>query len=138
MPKPRKLQISLEATPFYNCVSRCVRRAFICGNDSVTGRSHEHRRQQIIYDLLSLASLFDIDVAAFVVMSNHYHVVLHVDAEACKNADPKDIVRKRHQLCNGKYVSRRYLEGDALKQHELDLIDTLIKSWRSRLFDISL
>ena len=137
MPKPRKLQISLEATPFYHCVSRCVRRAFLCGSDSVTGRSYEHRRQQIEQDLLRLASIFYIDVAAFAVMSNHYHVVLHVDAEACKNASPKDIVRKWHQLFTGKDVSRRYLEGEALEPHELNQINTLIESWRSRLFDIS-
>jgi len=93
MPKPRKLQISLEATPFYHCVSRCVRRAFLCGNDSVSGRSYEHRRHQIEHDLLRLASIFFVDVAAFAVLSNHYHIVLHVDVEAAKEAQPKDIVR---------------------------------------------
>ena len=137
MPKPRKLQISLEATPFYHCISRCVRRAFLCGNDSVTGRSYEHRRQQIEYDLLRLASILYIDVAAFAVMSNHYHVVLHVDAEAGKNADPKDIVRKWHQLFKGKDVSRKYLDAEALEPYELDQINILIETWRSRLFDIS-
>ena len=91
MPKPRKLQISLEATPFYHCVSRCVRRASLCGKDSVSGRSYEHRRHQIEHDLLRYASIFFIDVAAFAVLSNHYHLVLHVDVEAAK---PKDIVRR--------------------------------------------
>jgi hypothetical protein len=45
MPKPRKAQVSLEVTPYYHCVSRCVRRTFLCGSDSLTGKSYEHQRQ---------------------------------------------------------------------------------------------
>ena len=137
MPKPRKLQISLEATPFYHCVSRCVRRAFLCGIDAVTGRSYEHRRHQIENDLLKFTSIFFIDVAAYAVMANHYHVVLHVDSAEAKKADAKDIVRRWHQLYKGKEVSQRYLKGETLEPHELNQIDVLIEIWRSRLYDIS-
>lgn len=44
MPKPRKQQISLDATPHYHCVSRCARRAFQCGTDTSTGECYEDRR----------------------------------------------------------------------------------------------
>ena len=47
MPKARSSQISLTDTPYYHCVSRCVRRAFLCGEDRLTKRSYEHRRQWV-------------------------------------------------------------------------------------------
>ena len=137
MPKPRKLQISLDATPFYHCVSRCVRRAFLCGKDTVSGRSYEHRRHQIEHDLLRLASIFYIDVAAFAVLSNHYHLVLHVDRDCCNNADAKDIIRRWHLLYKPKDVSQKYINGEHLEPHELNRIDILIDTWRKRLHDIS-
>ena len=137
MPKPRKLQISLDATPFYHCVSRCVRRAFLCGKDPVDGRSYEHRRHQIEHDLLRLASIFYIDVAAFAVLSNHYHVVLHVDREAARNADAKDIARRWHQIYKPKEVTRRFVDGEYLESHERNQIDVLLDTWRTRLHDIS-
>ncbi|MCU7865779.1 MAG: transposase, partial [Candidatus Thiodiazotropha sp. (ex Lucinoma borealis)] len=79
MPKPRKVQILLEETPYYHCVSRCVRRAFLCGVDSLTGKSYEHRRQWIVDRIMLLTDIFAIDTCAYTVMHNHYHVILHVD-----------------------------------------------------------
>ena len=47
MPKPKKEQISLEATPYYHCVSRCVRRAFLYGVDITTNENYEHLPYQL-------------------------------------------------------------------------------------------
>ena len=62
MPKPRKNQVSLDATPYYHCVSRCVRRAFLCGTDHLSGQCYEHRRGWLEDKLLSLPQVFAIDV----------------------------------------------------------------------------
>lgn len=81
MPKPRKEQVSLEATPYYHCVSRCVRKAFLCGFDLQSDISYEHRRAWLENELLNQAQVFAIDIAAYAIMSNHYHVVLHISKQ---------------------------------------------------------
>ncbi len=46
--------ISLEATPYCHCISRCVRRAWLCGEDPYTGHSFEHHRQWVLDRLQEL------------------------------------------------------------------------------------
>ena len=63
-----------------HAVQRCVRRAFLCGRDPLTGKSFEHRRQWIRDRLEFLASVFGVDCLTYTVMSNHLHVVLRSSA----------------------------------------------------------
>ncbi|MCM8857234.1 MAG: hypothetical protein LC541_16780, partial [Candidatus Thiodiazotropha sp.] len=76
MPKPRKEQVSLDVTPYYHRVSRCVMRAYLCGEDALTGRSFEHRRQWIQDKLFALNDVFAIDLCSYAILSNHFHWVL--------------------------------------------------------------
>ena len=131
MPKARKHQVSLEATPYYHCISRCVRRAFLCGEQ------YEHRRQWVEDRILELAKIFAIDICAFAVMSNHYHVVLHVNQAKANSWSNKDICVQWHQLFKGNSLSQRFVSGEILDIIEQGILNEFIYKWRQRLVDIS-
>jgi len=134
---PRKALISLCATPYYHCVSRCVRRAFLCGWDERTRQCFEHRRQWIEDRLLALAQVFALDVCAYAVMSNHYHVVLHINSDRAAGWPMREVIERWHQLCKGSPLSQRFARSETLDAAELARLTELTEVWRARLLDIS-
>jgi len=137
MTLPRKSLISLSDTPYYHCVSRCVRRAYLCGYDRYTQKSFGHRRQWLEIKLLTLAELFAIKLCAYAVMSNHYHVVLHVRPDIANQWAEDEVVKRWHTLFNGTVISQQYLNGEPLDQAQWRVLRADIKKWRARLCDIS-
>jgi REP element-mobilizing transposase RayT len=138
MPKPRKTLIAVESTPYYHCVARCVRRAFLCGVDTFTGQNYEHRRAWLEDRLLELPKVFAIDIAAYAIMSNHYHVILHINTDRAKSWSDYEIVERWHQLFNGTVLSQKYLKNEGeLSKVEMLVFQETIDEWRSRLLDIS-
>ena len=73
----------------------------------------------------------------WLVMSNHYHLVLHVDRDACLKATPKSIARRWHRIFSGTEVSRKFIEGEQIEKYERSQLDSLIDKWRPRVHDIS-
>jgi hypothetical protein len=70
---------------YYHTISRCMHRAFLCGEDSLTGKNYKHRKVWVINRLCELSDVFAIDVCAYGVMSSHYHLVLRVDKARAEN-----------------------------------------------------
>jgi len=137
MPKPRKQLISLNATPYYHCMARCVRRAFLCGTDALTGHCFEHRRQWIEERIHTLAKIFAIDVCAYAVMSNHYHVVLHIDAVTASQWTEQEVCEHWHALYKGTLLTQKYLQGEDLSLVENEAVTEKLNLWRAQLTDIS-
>lgn len=115
-------QISLEHTCYYHCISRCVRRAFLCGKDYYSGKDFGHRRRWLERRLAKLAEVFAIDLIAYAIMSNHYHVVLRVNRHEASTWSNDEVVERWGEL---------FRVPDAVDDAEL------IDDWRTRLFNIS-
>ena len=67
---PRSSLVDPDRSGAFHLVSRCVRGAFLCGDDA------EHRRQWVTDGIRLQSTAFCIDVLAYAVMSNHLHVVV--------------------------------------------------------------
>lgn len=137
MTQKRASLICLTDTPYYHCVSRCVRRSFLCGVDAYSGQSYEHRRAWVEERLLYLCSVFAIDICAFAVMSNHVHLVLHVDVDKALNWSDKQVLSLWHRLYKGTLLTQKFMRDDVLSKGQLVTLHETIAVYRSRLHDIS-
>lgn len=121
---PRSEQIDLNATTFYHVMNRCVRRSFLCGLDPVSKKDFSYRKTWILSRLKSLASIFAIEICAFAIMSNHFHVVLNVDCEKANSWCENEVFMRWKSLCPKNAESCQYLPGK-------------ISQWRERLSSVS-
>ena len=137
MPQPRYRQVSLEDTPYYHCISRCVRRAFLCGKDAHTGFDFEHRRQWIVDRIRLLCSVFAVDLCAYAIMSNHYHIVIRIDVDQVKQWSDQEVASRWMQIFSGPLLMHRYLANASLTLTEQACVADLLSTWRQRLSDLS-
>ena len=65
----------------YHCVSRCVRRAYLCGYDKLTKKNFDHRRGWLLERIKFLLSIFSVEVLSYALMSNHSHLMVRTTWE---------------------------------------------------------
>ena len=94
MATPRHKLVDPERPCAYHLASRCVRRAWLCGRDKRTGRDYSHRKRWLVERLLLLARCFAVEVYAYAVMSNHFHVVVYYDPKACVAWSDEEVARR--------------------------------------------
>lgn len=136
MTSPRKQQVCLDSTPYYHCICRCVRRAFLCGDDKSTGQNFDHRKQWLMDKITHLSTIFAIELCAYSIMSNHYHLVLKVNKDLVSQWDDKEVALRWMQLFKGHVLVERWLSDIETTQAETDKALEFIAIWRERLYDL--
>ena len=132
----RKSLISLQDTPYYHVVARCVRRAWLWGYDEYADRDYSHRKEWVLERLSELASIFAIDVCAYAVMSNHYHLVLHVDADRARKWTLREVVDRWGELLSLPPLIQRWRKNGTT-EGERAIAEQVIQAWHRRLHDVS-
>ena len=122
----------------YHCWARCVRRAFLCGVDPLTGKDYEYRRQWL-YDLQEqLASLLGLDICFRAEMSNHLHVVLRTRPDVVETWSDEEVAVRWLKIAKLKRGSEITGWEPTEAQVRLQLADPRrIKLLRSRLSSVS-
>jgi hypothetical protein len=99
----RSQLIDTSVTRWYHCVSRCVRRAFLLGEEP------DDRKAWIEKRLEELSHIFAIAVGGFSVMDNHLHVLLRLDPDVAKQWSDEEVVRRWGRLFPPRDKSRQAL-----------------------------
>jgi REP element-mobilizing transposase RayT len=136
MTKARRDQFDAANPPWVHVISRCVRRAYLCGVDA-GGRDVSHRKAWIEKRLQLLAESGVCAVAGYAVMSNHLHVVLRMQVELVAAMDAQAVARTWLRV----WPRERLPDGSAVAPNP-QVIErcvaqpTLIATWRDRLADL--
>ncbi|HIG42246.1 MAG: transposase [bacterium] len=94
MTTPRSQLVDNEIALHYHLMSRCVRRSWLCGFDKPSRRKYDHRKSWLEQRLFHLAKCFAIEIDAFAILSNHFHLVVYYDPLACHQWDDAEVARR--------------------------------------------
>jgi len=127
-----------EIEGFFHCYTRCVRRAYLCGVDSYTGKSFEHRKHWIRSRLAELVQIFAIECLSYATMDNHLHSLLHTLPKISLAWSDSEVAKRWRVL----FPRRRKSDGtpeepNAAEIEEITSHPELLHRYRLRLSDIS-
>lgn len=119
-------------------MNRAVRQCFLMGDDPVTGKNFDHRKQWLEKKLELHAACFGIDLLGYAILSNHFHLVLRSRPDVVKTWDDAEVARRWFLLC----PQRKHPDGSAKEptQAEINSIATdpdRLREIRRRLSDFS-
>ncbi len=58
---------------------QALRRAYLCGDDPFTGNNCDHRKAWLEKRMVELSTIFSVELYAYAILDNHYHLVLYID-----------------------------------------------------------
>src|SRR5271156_2597437 len=117
-------------TPWYHCISRCVRRLLLCGGKFL------HRKQWIEDRLRELVEIFSVECAGFAVMDNHLHLLVRLDSQKAKAWSNEEVARRWFCLYPLRNISGEALSASAARIRRFASDDEWVARIRQRLANL--
>ena len=139
MATPRYQLIDPENLGFYHIVSRCTRGAWLCGYDRKTKKNYNHRKKWIEDRMAQLAPNFTLNIHAYTIMSNHFHLVVEYDPKGSSEWSDQETAERWYNVYPPTLADGSVDEGlkEFLIEDMLENKKLLLKA-RSDLSSISL
>ena len=114
-----------------------LRRTFLCGLDDLTGTDYSHRKTWLDKRMFELCEIFSVSIYAYAVMSNHYHIVLHVDPLEPLNWSDEKVAERWLLAYPGRYSEPRFAKQRELKKQAIIGDKKKLEKYRKRLGSLS-
>jgi len=85
----------------------------------------------------AFCSAFAVDLCAYAIMSNHYHIVVKIDPARVADWTDEEVARRWLQIFSGPLLMQQFLAGTVLTEFQQQRIAELLTLWRERLADLS-
>jgi hypothetical protein len=118
----------------YHVFNRTARKLHLMGVDAVSGKELSHRKKMVVEKLRGLSKYFCIDVFAYAVLSNHFHLVLRNRPDSVEKLSDAEVAVRWLMICS----TGRNEAGEPLPPTESQINAALkdaekIAVWRLRL-----
>ena len=133
----RKNFVDNETPGFYHCTNRCVRRTFLCGFDELTGSDFSHRKDWLEKRVFELADIFSVEIFAFAVMDNHYHLVVYLEPLEPQGWSDEQVAERWLRAYPGRLDEPENAKQRELKKQAIMGDKDKLKKYRKRLGSLS-
>ena len=133
----RSEQFRHDEIAIVHCVQRCVRRAFLAGEDDISGIDYSYRREWIRRRFEALASVFAIDILTYAILSNHVHVILRSRPDVLTNLSDEEVAIRWLRVFPGHRMEEHLAEPSKIDVQRVLGDPDQLAMIRTRLSDIS-
>lgn len=133
----RSEQFSADEVCTVFVTQRCVRRAWLAGQDPVSGKDFSFRREWIRRRLEALASVFAVDVLTYAILSNHMHQILRTRPDVAAKWSDEEVAVRWLKIFPGRRIEEHLAEPTEIDVRQLCADKQRIRDLRRRLSDVS-
>ena len=109
MPTPVNALSALKLPRIITASTAVFAVLFSVASTPTRAKDLSHRKARIEELMFTFAQAFALDICAYAIMSNHYHLVVKMAVQDAKKWSAREVVQRWHLIFKGNAISQRFL-----------------------------